>query len=701
MSNHGAGILVAAEATGRRIATGIGNERATKPGAKSPNRSCSGYAFTWPCLLLCGLILAGWQCAHGAPPVLRLAGSFMQFQDEMKSWEPGVWRQILDRMKELEMDTVIVQMLAEENADGTTNSFIGPSGSEDATEAILNYADTNGFKVFLGLYMHQYHDLSDTNFLSKALADNVGVAQQAWQRYMQPRRHNSFAGWYAPLEPWTAAWPTAQINALRSFYKGVHDACRLLSGDAPMAIAPAISADRPPPCEVQQVYLQLLAGSGVDIVLLQDSVGAQQWNSDIVSHDAPYFAAFQAACQTRGVQLWADTECFLITPTNWLACDAARLKQQLAATAPFVQEFVTFDFLNYMNPAAFLSTWNQARRASMLKLFADYKAQLVSTDYAPLAPPRISASWSSNAPALNWNGAAGDQFQVQFKANLEDSAWTPLAAAVLTNGEAFSIVDAGAPAQGCRYYRVQRLPRLQVPDSMVWVPPGDFLMGTPASDSTRTTDPLDTQAELPQFQVALTRGFWMSRFELTQWEYQDIMCGNPSAFGDDLGNPVESVTWTQAEYYCARLTQREQQAGRLPVDYVYRLPTEAEWEYVARAGTTGWFSFGDDLALLHSYGWYNADSGSNPHPTGQLLPNPWGLSDLHGNMFEWCWDWIAAPPAGPVTDFIGQTNGSLHAIRGGAWNSSWVDCRSSWRTGHVPTYANSALGLRVVLAPVP
>lgn len=625
----------------------------------------------------------------------------MQFQDEMKSWGPEAWRQILDRMKELQMDTVIVQMLAAENADGTTNSFIGPSGSEDATEAILNYADTNGFKVFLGLYMHQYRGLMDTNFLSKALADNVGVAQQAWQRYMQPSRHSSFAGWYVPLEPWTAAWPTAQINALRSFYRGVHDACGLLSGDAPMAIAPSISADRPPPCEVQQVYLQLLAGSGVDIVLLQDSVGSQQWASDIVSRDAPYFAAFQAACQARGVQLWADTECFQITPTNWLACDAARLKQQLAATAPYVEQFVTFDFLNYMNPVVFLSTWDQGRRASMLRLFADYKAQFVSTDYAPFAPPRISVSWASNAPALNWRGSPGDQFQVQSKAKLEESAWTPLPVAVVTNGTTFSVVDEGYPAQGCRFYRVLRLPRLQVPDSMIWIPPGAFLMDTPANDPARTTNPLDTQAELPQFPVTLTRGFWMSRFELRQWEYQDIMCGNPSAFRGNLDNPVESVTWTQAGYYCARLTQRERQAGRLPDDYAYRLPTEAEWEYAARAGTANWFSFGDDLSLLHSYGWYSADSGSSPHLTGQLLPNPWGLSDMHGNVFEWCWDWIDTPPAGPVTDFIGQTNGTLHAIRGGAWNSSWVDCRSSWRAGHIPTYANSALGFRVVLAPLP
>src|ERR1017187_2972657 len=146
MSNHGARILVAGAAPGRRISTGIGSEQGTKPGAIGTSQSYFGCFFTWPCLLLSALILAGWQGAHGAPPVLRLAGSFMQFQDEMKSWEPGVWRQILDRMKELKMDTVIVQMLAEEIADGTTNAFIGPSGSEDATEAILNYATPTGSK---------------------------------------------------------------------------------------------------------------------------------------------------------------------------------------------------------------------------------------------------------------------------------------------------------------------------------------------------------------------------------------------------------------------------------------------------------------------------------------------------------------------------------------------------------------------------
>ena len=252
----------------------------------------------------------------------------------------------------------------------------------------------------------------------------------------------------------------------------------------------------------------------------------------------------------------------------------------------------------------------------------------------------------------------------------------------------------GLAQQEARYYRVLRFPRLQVPDSMIYIPPGTFLMGTPANDPNKTPN------ELSQFQVTLTRGFWINQFEVTQSEYQNLTCTNPATFTGDLERPVESIYWRNAMDYCAQLTQQERQAQRLPDGYVYRLPTEAEWEYAARAGTTNWFSFGNDAALLPSYAWYDADSQGTTHPVGQLQPNPWGLQDVHGNVFEWCWDWINLAPTQPVTDFRGSTTDLYHAIRGGASSFPWVDCRSSWRIGYSPASIPSDVGFRIVLAPV-
>ena len=582
--------------------------------------------------------MAGVHGLQAAPSAPRLSGSFVQYQEEMMGWDPALWRQVLDSMKALKMNTVIIQMLAAENADGTTHSFIVPGGGEDATQTILDYADTNGFKVFIGLYLHQYRWEMDSNFLAKALADNVGVARQAWQRYMVPARHPSFAGWYAPLEPWTADWPAAQIAGLRTFYKGIHDACNLLSGEAPLAIAPSISADRPPPCQVQQLYLQLLGGSGIGIVMLQDSVGAQQWTSDIPQRNTAYFQAFQTACRARGVRLWADVETFDITPSHWLACDVDRLRQQLEAAAPWVEQMVTFDFFHYLNPVAFLSSWDTARRVSMAKLYADYKADFVDADYTPFAP-QPAATLAGEVLTLAWRGIPGDPFQAQYKNNLTDPEWVPLAVPVVANGTRFSVVDA-SPGRPARFYRVGMLPRPRVPDSFVWIPPGSFWMGTPADDPASASDPLDTQAELTSFPVTLTNGFWIGGHELTQWEYQNVMCANPSTFTDDLDHPVETLSWIQATNYCARLTQQERRAGRLPAPYVYRLPTEAEWEYAARGGATNCYSFGNAPASLADYAWYGTNSGGNTHAVGQRRPNPWGLADASGNVREWCYDWI-------------------------------------------------------------
>jgi sulfatase modifying factor 1 len=187
-------------------------------------------------------------------------------------------------------------------------------------------------------------------------------------------------------------------------------------------------------------------------------------------------------------------------------------------------------------------------------------------------------------------------------------------------------------------------------------------------------------------------------------------------YGTDLSRPVEQVTWYDAVAYCEALTRREQAAGRLPTGYVYRLPTEAEWEYACRADTTTPFHYGSELrsGMANFEGHYEyppcGDSDwycFNPSGTGLnqtravggYAPNVWGLHDMHGNVWEWCSDWYAGSlPGGSVTDPQGPATGSFRVLRGGCFAGyGWI-CRSAYRYPIWPHGTNSAYGFRVVLA---
>jgi formylglycine-generating enzyme required for sulfatase activity/serine/threonine protein kinase len=217
---------------------------------------------------------------------------------------------------------------------------------------------------------------------------------------------------------------------------------------------------------------------------------------------------------------------------------------------------------------------------------------------------------------------------------------------------------------------------------LVYVPPGAFQMGT--DDGFDDEKPLRT--------VKISKGFYMGIYEVTQKQYQQVMGTNPSKFnGSNL--PVEQLSWNDAMEFCKKLSQKE---GK-----TYRLPTEAEWEYACRAGTTSMYGFGDSESQLGAYGWYGNNSGDTTHPVGQKKPNAWGLYDMHGNVLEWCQDWYAndwylkSPVENPLNESYGDKR--FRVLRGGSWFNDPVICLSALRFNDSPITRTSSFGFRIVL----
>ena len=235
---------------------------------------------------------------------------------------------------------------------------------------------------------------------------------------------------------------------------------------------------------------------------------------------------------------------------------------------------------------------------------------------------------------------------------------------------------------------------------LVAVKPGRFQMG---SDSG-----LASGNEQPVHQVAISKSFWIGKYEVTQSQYKKMTGTNPSHFmGEEL--PVEMVDWAAASEFCQLLTERERSSGRLPSGYEYRLPSEAEWEYCCRAGSNNDYCFGDNTKQLSEYANYKDTpqyGGKTTAPVGQFKPNGWGLYDMHGNVFEWCLDWNDKDyyANSPVTDPIKSDkppNGISRMSRSGAWFcAAETSCRSACRVAGRPTFTFIFLGFRVVLAPV-
>ena len=216
------------------------------------------------------------------------------------------------------------------------------------------------------------------------------------------------------------------------------------------------------------------------------------------------------------------------------------------------------------------------------------------------------------------------------------------------------------------------------------LPAGTFTMGQAGGDKDETPH-----------EVTLTKPFYMGVYEVTNAQWKRVMGSEPSNWKDD-DRPVEQVSWDDANEFCRRLSAlpEEKRAGR-----VYRLPTEAEWEYACRAGTTTKWSFGDDESGLGDYAWFKGNSGSQTHAVGKKKPNAWGLFDMHGNVWEWCSDWYGDYAKAAVTDPQGPSGGSIRVFRGGSWCNSAGHCRSAFRNGNDPSFRLGDLGFRLALSP--
>ncbi len=220
---------------------------------------------------------------------------------------------------------------------------------------------------------------------------------------------------------------------------------------------------------------------------------------------------------------------------------------------------------------------------------------------------------------------------------------------------------------------------------LVLIPAGSFEMGSPDSDK-------DARVfEKPQHRVRITRPFYLGVHEVTQGQYEEVTGETPSGFkgSDDL--PVEQVSWNEAIAFCTKLSARERLMDG------YRLPSEAEWEYACRAGSTTRYSFGDDAARLGEFAWYGGNSGNTSHPVGQKRPNAWGLYDMHGNVWEWCSDGYKAEyyKESPPTDPPGASQAADRVNRGGGWRFIPRFCRAADRSSGTPGDRRNGLGFRL------
>lgn len=296
-----------------------------------------------------------------------IEGTFLQFHAGMREVNATQWAKELDAMRAAKIRMIILQWT---QADGT-NLFDPP----DPFPVILDLVHQRGMKFIFGL-RHDgrwWREWGNADYLREEAKESVALAREVHRRY---GKHPAFAGFYIPYELWDGSFTDVQIENLREMLRTISSTCRQIAPGKPVFLAPFFAGLLTPE-RFEQLWFNLLLGRPVDVVALQDGVGARGWDEQIEERVTPYFAAMQRACRQRGVKLWCDLECFRLTNANpsrpqFAPATAERVIRQLKAVSPYVERVVTFDFYHYMSP--YRGEAQKALYEGYLKLIADKQA---------------------------------------------------------------------------------------------------------------------------------------------------------------------------------------------------------------------------------------------------------------------------------------------------------------------------------------
>jgi len=259
----------------------------------------------------------------------------------------------------------------------------------------------------------------------------------------------------------------------------------------------------------------------------------------------------------------------------------------------------------------------------------------------------------------------------------------------------FTLIAALASTYPCQAQQKESPPKSftnSIGMKFVWIPPGNFMMGSPQEEKQRN-------ANETQHKVTLTKGFYMGVSTVTQEQWKEIMEKNPSMFGGEKNLPADSVSWNDCQEFIKKLKEKDKKP--------YRLPTEAEWEYACRAGTTTPFHFGETISAQQAN--FQVEDVSDKDkkklpllktaPVNSFPANAWGLHDMHGNVWQWCQDWYGDYPQKDVADPQGPAKGTSRVLRGGSWFYTADCCRSACRSWGEPGLRNYSNGFRLCFFP--